>query len=166
MKTFSRPLLVVLALGASAALTAGPAAARRSEPYLGPPATPLPTLGPVASPGPGALATQSPYPCANDQFLAYRTIPQAGRYDVTVCGVAVAPPGKTAGGVVTPVRFGLVADGTAPVGVALAGSLDARPGDSVLVHGRFVRDRDAVETIVAGDVVVLGRSTAGTVQQR
>ena len=164
MKTFSRPLLTVLALGVSAALTAGPAAARRSEPYLGPPATPLPTLGPLASPGPGVLATQAPDPCANDQFLADRTIPQAGRYDVTVCGVVVPlSAAKPAAGVSPAARFALVADGTPPV--AVAGPVSANPGDNVLVHGRFVRDRDAGETIVAGYVVVNGVTTPGTAQR-
>ncbi|MEA2663084.1 MAG: hypothetical protein QOI11_28 [Candidatus Eremiobacteraeota bacterium] len=164
MITTTRSALAAVALGAALAATVGPAAARRTEPYLGPPATPLPTLGPVASPGPGALATQSPDPCANDQFLAYRTIPQAGRYDVTVCGVAVAlPAAKAAAGVTPAARFALVADGTAPV--AVAGPVAANPGDTVLVHGRFVRDRDAGETIVASYVVVNGVTTPGTAQR-
>jgi hypothetical protein len=162
--TTNRSALALVALGAALAATVGPAAARRSEPYLGPPATPTPTLGPVASPGPGVLATQSPDACANDQFLAYRTIPVAGRYDVTVCGVAVAlPAGPPAPGGGPAARFALVADGTAPV--AIAAPVTANPGDTVLVHGRFVRGRDADETIVAGYVVVNGVMTPGTTQR-
>jgi hypothetical protein len=163
--TSNRSALALVALGAALAATVGPAAARRTEPYLGPPATPTPTLGPVASPGPGVMATQSPDACANDQFLAYRTIPVAGRYDVTVCGVAIALPagGPPAAGGQPAARFALVADGTAPV--AIAGPVAANPGDTVLVHGRFVRGRDADETIVASYVVVNGVTTPGTAQR-
>ena len=164
MITTHRSALALVALGAALAATVGPAAARRSEPYLGPPATPTPTLGPVSSPGPGVLATQSPDACANDQFLADRTIPLAGRYDVTVCGVAVAlPAGAPASGGGPAARFAVVADGTAPVPVAAP--VGANPGDTVLVHGRFLRDRDAGETIVAAYVVVNGVTTQGTAQR-
>jgi hypothetical protein len=165
VKTFSRPLLALVAFGAAVAATVGPAAARRSEPYLGPPATPLPTLGPVASPGPGVLATQAPDACANDAFLADRTIPLAGHYDVTVCGVAVALPAgmPAARGAAPAARFGLVADGTPAV--AIAGPVTANPGDNVLVHGRFLRDRDGNETIAAAYVVVNGVTTPGSAQR-
>jgi hypothetical protein len=165
VKTFSRSLLAAIAFGAALALTVGPAAARRSEPYLGPPATPLPTLGPVASPGPGTLATQAPDACANDAFLADRTIPMAGHSAVTVCGVVVAlpPASPAARGGAPAARFGLVADGTPAVGVA--GPVTANPGDNVLVHGRFLRDRDDNETIIASYVVVNGVTTPGSAQR-
>lgn len=165
MNALARPLLVLVAFAAAIASSLGPAAARRAEVYLGPPATPQPTLGPLSSPGPGTMATQSPDACANDRFLALRTIPQPGQYpDQTVCGVVVAlPAGSPASGAAPAARFAVVADGTAPLPVSA--SATANPGDNVLVHGRFRRDVSGAETLVATYVVVNGVTTPSAAQR-
>ncbi len=157
-------MLALIAFAALAAVTAGPAAARHAEVYLGPPATPAPTLGPVTSPGPAVMATQTPDACANDRFLALRTIPTAGQYpDQTVCGVAVAVPADATRFNAPAARFAVAADGTAPIPVSTTAT--ANPGDTVLVHGRFRRDVSGAETLVAAYVVVNGTTYPSSAQR-
>jgi hypothetical protein len=106
-----------------------------------PPPTPIFNL---AMPPLSVASANAADSCANDAFMADRTVDMPWQDEVTVCGTAVdAPPDLTIGG--PKPAFAIDADGTFPVGVI--GALKANPGDTVVVHGRYNRSNSGGEWI-------------------
>jgi hypothetical protein len=106
-----------------------------------PPPTPIFNL---AMPPLSVASANAADSCANDVFMADRTVDMPWQDLVTVCGtVADAPPDLTIGG--PKPAFAIDADGTYLVGVI--GALKANAGDTVVVHGRYQRSNSGGEWI-------------------
>jgi hypothetical protein len=139
-------VLTVCLLGVTLA-SADPARAARGPelPQLGP--SPIPTSTPIFgldAPPPSVASPDAVATCANDEFLGYRAVPAPLEREVTICGTVVAvPPEGTRGG--PSARFAVNVDGTRPIPVV--GTLAANPGDGVVVHGRYQRDRSGADWI-------------------
>ncbi len=100
-----------------------------------PPPTPIFNL---AMPPLSVASATAVNACANDAFLSDRTVPMPWQDEVTVCGTVVdAPPPKAA--------FAIDVDGTFPIGVIHA--VNAKPGDTVVAHGRYNRSNSGGEWI-------------------
>jgi hypothetical protein len=132
----------VAAAFALAALTA-PAVARRDTPDPMVTPTPQPFYD-LASPPPTVMQASAADACANDAFLSYRTVPMPFQNEVTVCGIVYAGPAPTTARV-PHASFLLDVDGTDPI--AIEGSVAARPGDVVVVRGRYHRENGGFEGI-------------------
>jgi hypothetical protein len=147
----SRAALTALALLVAFAVPTRPAIADRAPAAAGPtaqatptpiyvPLTPPPSGPPVAAamPQPGIMASGD---CANDQFLAFRTVPMPTQTTVIVCGIVtgVRGPGSTQVSV----------DGTKPVTVQGPNLPAVHPGDRVAVKGTYYRDKTGAEVIDA-----------------
>jgi hypothetical protein len=100
------------------------------------PTVPLPTNTPILNieaPPQSVAAPLAIDSCANDVFLAQRSIPAPTNHDVTICGTVLA------GGA-------LDIDGTSPI--PLRGSnLGAKAGDTAVIHGRYHRAGSGAEWI-------------------
>ncbi len=138
--------------GTIVAATAGPANARRTA---GPdPLTATPSPAPlydIASPPPTVDAASAVDACANDAFLSYRAVPLPYQHEVTICGLAMGdasmaepPMGRGA----TRASFYVDTDGTQPIAVTADGpAVSVKPGDVVVVRGRYHRDNGGGEGI-------------------
>jgi hypothetical protein len=161
--------LALLLLGVMI-VTVGPAAARRA-PKTAPTAAPAPTATPIYFPmtpptpipgvTPASVATPQPAlmaaaGCQNDQLLAFRAVPMPTSANVTVCGRIIAPPSGSGALLVS-------VDGSQPIPVSGASGANVHPGDTVLVRGRYHRDKTGAEGIDvanAGAVSLLGPAQA------
>ena len=145
----ARSALAAAALALGVSVVAAPAAARRHD-TPDPMATPtLPPLYALASPPPTVAQASAADACANDAFLAFRTVPMPIQNEVTVCGTVIdagAPAG--ARGAAHP-SFLLDVDGTDPIAVVADGSsaVTAHPGDVAVVRGRYHRENGGAEGI-------------------
>jgi hypothetical protein len=126
--------LTVLVLGVAFAHPA-PAGARAELWELQP--NPQATLTPIvniASPPP-SVAADAAATCANDEFFSYRAIPAPTEREVTLCGLVVSPG---SGG------FMLDVDGQP---IQIIGSVSVKPGDAVVVRGRYHRDKSGADWV-------------------
>jgi hypothetical protein len=147
----SRLLLACVVGGVAVAITAGPANARRAT---GPdPLTTTPTPAPLydlQSPPPTVDAAGAIDACSDDVFLAYRAVPMPTQHLVTICGLvtsgANAEPANGRGGARP--SFYVDVDGTQPIAVTADGAaVSAKPGDVVVVRGRYHRENGGGEGI-------------------
>jgi len=148
VKTLAPRNALALAAVAVVAVTAtAPAAARRDSPN--PMATP--TLAPLYalnSPPPTVAQPSAIDACANDAFLAYRAIPMPMQSEVTVCGTAIGSAAPASGRGVSHPGFMLDVDGSDPIDVVTDGPIvSVKPGDIVVVRGRYHRENGGAEGI-------------------
>jgi hypothetical protein len=145
----ARSALAVAALALGVSVVAAPAAARRHDtpdPMATPTLAPLYALG---SPPPTVMQASAADACANDAFLAFRTVPMPIQNEVTVCGTVIdgsaAPAGRGAGHA----SFLLDVDGSDPIAVVADGSstVTAHPGEVAVVRGRYHRENGGGEGI-------------------
>ncbi len=130
-----------VALGIGAATVATAASASSVVPT--PAALPIPTDTPIvglANPPLSVAAPSAVDSCANDEFLADRAVPQPWTREVTICG-SVLPPARPGA------AFALNVDGTPPIAIIAAGGLNAQPGDTAVVRGRYHRSSSGAEWI-------------------
>jgi len=110
-------------------------------------ADPIPTPTPIFNLAAPPLSVGSPSAvdsCADDSFLAARSVPEPWEQEVTVCGRVIdAPAGLTRGG--PRPAFAVDVDGTKPI--AVIGAPNGNPGDTVVVHGRYHRDKSGADWI-------------------
>ena len=137
--------LAVLTLAVGAAIA--PAAARRDTPD--PFATP--TVAPIYgldSPPPTVMEPAAVDACANDAFLSDRTIPIPNQSEVTVCGTVFGTGAPSTARGVSHASFLLDVDGTEPIAVVADGpSVSVKPGDIIVVRGRYHRENGGGEGI-------------------
>jgi len=145
----ARSTLAAVALAFAVSAVTAPAAARRHD-TPDPLATPtLQPLYAVASPPPTVAQASAADACANDAFLAFRTVPMPIKNEVTVCGTvidaATSPPARG----VSHASFLLDVDGSDPIAVVADGSsaVVAHPGDVAVVRGRYHRENGGAEGI-------------------
>jgi hypothetical protein len=145
-----RPLAAALLAGiVSAGMFAAPTAALavkvRDLPQETADFVPPPTLiFNLAMPPLSVASATAVNSCANDAFLADRTVDMPWQDEVTVCGTVVAAyPDITIGG--PKAAFAINVDGTFPIAVIRA--LGANPGDVVVAHGRYNRSNSGGEWI-------------------
>jgi len=135
-----RLLAAFAALGIAAAAVAGSAGASTVVPTPG--ALPIPTDTPMVGLANPPLSVAAPLAvdsCANDEFLADRSVPLPWTRAVTICGSVVQPGGRGA-------AFALNVDGTPPISIVAAG-FTAQPGDMVVLRGRYHRSSSGAEWI-------------------
>jgi hypothetical protein len=148
----SRGASLALLLVAAIVVTAGPAAARsapQNAPTPAPTATPIyfPMTPPTPIPGTTPASVATPQPalmasagCQNDQLLALRAVPMPTNGNVAVCARVIAtPPGGPA--------LLVSVDGSHPMPVSGASPANLHPGDTVLIRGRYFRDKSGAERI-------------------
>jgi hypothetical protein len=145
----ARSALAAVALALALSAVTAPAAARRHD-TPDPLATPtLQPLYAIGSPPPTVMQASAADVCANDAFLAYRTVPMPFQNEVTVCGTvidaATSPPVRG----VSHASFLLDVDGSDPIAVVADGSsaVAAHPGDIAVVRGRYHRENGGAEGI-------------------
>jgi hypothetical protein len=144
-------LRVLVALGIGAVAVGTPAFASGGGPVPAG-ALPIPTDTPIvnlANPPLSVAAPSAVDSCANDDFLADRAIPQPWTREVTVCGTVLAAATAGAG-------FALDVDGTPSIAVMAAGGVNAHPGDTAVVRGRYHRSNSGAEWIDGTQRVVSG----------
>jgi hypothetical protein len=144
----ARNVLALAAVAIVAATATAPAVARRHD-TPDPMATP--TLAPLYalnSPPPTVMQPSAIDACANDAFLADRTIPIPMQSEVTVCGIVIGSGAPATGRGVSYGSFMLDVDGSDPIGVVTDGpSVAVKPGDIVVVRGRYHRENGGAEGI-------------------
>jgi hypothetical protein len=104
------------------------------------PTAPVPSNTPILNIETPPLSVAAPLAvdsCANDVFLAQRSIPAPTVHDVTICGTVLA---AGAG-------FTLDIDGTSPIPILGASGLGAKPGDTAIIRGRYHRAGSGAEWI-------------------
>lgn len=111
-----------------------------------------PTLAPLYalnSPPPTVAQPSAIDACANDAFLADRTVPIPVQSEVTVCGTVIGGGAPATGRGVSHSSFMLDADGSEPIDVVTDGSgaVTTHPGDLVVVRGRYHRENGGAEGI-------------------
>ncbi len=145
----TRSALAAAALTLAVGAVTSPAAARRHD-TPDPMATP--TLAPlyaVASPPPTVAQASAVDACANDAFLAFRTVPMPIQNEVTVCGTVIEGNAASTGRGPAHASFLLDVDGSDPIAVVADGAsaVTARPGDVAVVRGRYHRENGGGEGI-------------------
>lgn len=142
-----RYALALAGLALAVGVASAPAAARRDtpDPFATPTITPIVALD---APPPTVMQPMAVDACANDAFLADRTIPIPNQAEVTVCGTVIGNgPTINARGA-SRASFALDVDGTDPIDVVADGpSVSVKPGDIIVVRGRYHRENGGGEGI-------------------
>ncbi len=147
MMTAFRSALALAGLALILGAVCSPAVARRDtpDPFASPTAAKIVAIG---SPPPTVMQPSAVDACANDAFLADRTIPMPNQAEVTVCGTVLSSGTPASSRGLARASFTLDVDGSEPIGVVADGpSVSVKPGDIVVVRGRYHRENGGGEGI-------------------
>lgn len=135
-KPLSAMIGAVAAVAVSGGLLWGTAYAQSMNTGTPAPTAPVPSYTPILNienPPQSVAAPLAVDSCANDVFLAQRSIPAPTNHDVTICGTVLA-------------GAALNVDGTSPLPIR-GSTFGAKAGDTLILRGRYHRAGSGAEWI-------------------